>query len=206
MKSRLLFLALVCLMTQSAIAQPVVGAVTKAIPKVDLGIKAGGNFEQLSGSPGDGYTWQHAYKPGIVAGVFGGLRKNNIGGQIEVLFNTAQYPLNSISAGSSTFKTTKIDVPVLFQYKIIPFIWLQVGPQYSSYISVTNSSFNGDVKKVFSSSDVAGVLGLEAKLPVKLNVGARYLLGLSNVNHNYQGLSGAWNTRTIQVYVGFRFI
>jgi hypothetical protein len=203
MRFKTLFTALLFFAMAAQAQNP--AAAVKALPKVDLGIKLGANFEQLNGQ-----TWQSAYKPGIVGGIFIGLRKKRFGVQVEGLVNTATYHLkDSVKTG---IRATYISIPLLFEYKVIPMLWVQIGPQYSGVANVQSvNGFTGDAKNVITSGGVSGVIGLELKLPVKLNIGARYILGFSDMNNHalpttYSGYSDAWKQRTIQVHVGFRFI
>ena len=179
-------------------AQPVVGKVMKFVPKPVLGLKIGANFNQLSG---DGF--QKAYKPGILVGAFGGVEWKKVGFRIEAMINSAKYDYSNSGSGG-TFKMLYLDIPVLFEYKLVSRVWLQAGPQFSYLLSVKNPDVT-DPKKSFKSSDISGVLGLEARLPLHLVVGARYMLGFSNI-YNESGASATWNTRTIQLYAGFRFL
>lgn len=180
--------------TASAQSVPVVGS----LPKVDLGIKAGWNYEQLSGSNVD-----NSYNSGFQGGIFVGVRRKRIGVQVEGLISFSKYNLqDSLSKGE--FKATYINIPVLFEYKLVPMLWLQIGPQYSGIVSVQSpSGFAGDAKNIFKSGTGSGVLGLELKLPLHLNVGARYVLGFTNLN-NYG--SDAWQQRVFQLHVGLTFI
>lgn len=198
MKRTLLLFSLVALLLPTALlAQvPKVG-----LPTFDLGIKVGANFQQLNGG-----TWSQAYKPGVVGGIFVGLRKNKIGVQVEGLINTATYNLKDST--KTGIRATYISIPVLFEYKLFSLLWLQVGPQYSGVASVKSlNGFEGDAKQVLKSGDVDGVLGLDLRL-LHFDVGARYILGFSDVrNESYQSAAtGAWNNRSIQVHLGFKFL
>jgi hypothetical protein len=201
MKHTLLFAALsaALLFSNSAEAQiPGVSKVTKMLPKVDLGIKAGGNFQDLSKNS----TFKNSYAGGFVGGIFFGVTKNKIGVQAEALVKTVKY---TVSISNNSINAIYIDVPVLFEYRLVPRLWLQAGPQFSDMLSAKNGS--NDVKKNFNTSDFAGVLGLEAKLPAHIIVGARYLLGFTDINNkSVPGATDAWHNRSIQLYVGFRFI
>jgi hypothetical protein len=99
-----------------------------------------------------------------------------------------------------------MDIPVLLEYKIINMLWVQAGPQFSTMLSA-KSNDGKDVKDLFNSSDISGLLGLEAKLPLHLVAGARYVLGFSDINnHAVTQASESWKNRYIQAYVGFRFL
>ena len=175
---------------------PGVSKVTKALPKVTVGIKLGANLEKASGN-----VFDNSLKPGILGGAFLSVRKNKIGVRVEGLIKTVKYEYTAPATGH--INTVCLDVPVLFEYKLINRLWLQVGPQFTSLLSAKDNSSN-DVKKLFNSSDISGVAGLEAILPLHLTLSARYILGLSNVNSSNAG--GTWNNRSLQIALGFRFL
>jgi hypothetical protein len=207
MKSKLTFTALAVALLLSVQAQaqvPVVSKVAKALPKVTLGLKAGANFQTLSGS-----TWASTYKPGILGGAFVGVYKGKWGVQAEALIKSARFDLTG-SGNNGYVKSVSLDVPVLAEYKVIKRVWIQAGPQFSSLLSAKNNN-STDVKQYFKSSDISGVLGVEVKLPVHLVAGARYVLGFTDVNNHYAPVGAtaatdAWKNRYAQLYVGFRFL
>ncbi len=192
----------------SAQAQgPVVSKVTEAVPKVDLGVKLGANFQQLSGNP------SVQYKGGVVGGLFVGLHKNRMGVQVEGLVKTVDYSVKVLQPtmppmatyASASVSTITLEVPVLFEYRIFWRIWAQAGPEFSSILSAKNGT--EDFKNHFDSHDFGAVIGLEAHLHVRLNIGARYIYGVTNINNeSVSGVSGAMKNRTAQAYLGFRFI
>ncbi len=201
MKRSLLFIALsaALLFSNNTEAQiPGVSKVTQALPKVDLGLKLGANFNQITGS-----DFKQAYKPGVVGGAFLGVSKNKIGVQVEALVKSAKF---DASTGGGYIKTLSLDIPVLFEYKLIPRIWLQLGPQFSKMLTAKDNNSN-DIKKYFNTTDFDGVIGLQVKLPLHLVVGARYILGFSDMNNkSLPGSTDAWKNRSIQAYLGFRFL
>ncbi len=191
----------------SAVAQaqiPGVSKVTKEIPKVVLGLKAGANFQNLNSNS----TFANSYQGGIVAGAFLGLTKNKWGIQVEGLIKTVKYSfIDSVlgNTGNKDINTINLDVPVLLEYKLIPRLWVQVGPQFSSILSAKNGST--DVKTSFNSTDYSGVLGLQLVLPVHFVLGARYVLGLSDINNkSVSGYTDSWHNRSFQAYLGWRFL
>lgn len=174
-----------------------VPVVSKVLPKVSLGLKAGANFQQMAGSGVD-----DAYKVGIFGGAFVGVSKNKMGVQVEGLVKSVKADI----AATGVVKSTYLDIPVLFTYRLIPRVSLQVGPQYTMLLSAQNSAKN-DVKNLYKSSEISGALGLEVRLPVHLTAGARYIMGFSNVNDNQIATAtDAWRNRSIQVHVGFRLL
>ncbi len=96
----------------------------------------------------------------------------------------------------------------MFEYKIIPRVWLQAGPQFTKILSAKNNN-NDDELSNLNTMEFSGVIGAQVKLPVHLVAGARYIMSFTDIN-NYPttglGSSDEWKTRSIQVYVGFRFL
>lgn len=139
-------LSIALLLTNSAEAQiPGVSKVTKALPKVDLGIKVGANFQDLSKNS----TFKSSYKGGVVGGAFLGVTKNKIGVEAEVLVKTVTYSTTATLTNQSVdIKGIYLDVPVLFEYRLVPRLWVQIGPQFSDMLSAKNGST--DVKKEFN--------------------------------------------------------
>jgi len=202
MKRTLLLTVLSAALLLSTRSQAQVPVVNKILPEVVLGIKVGANFSQLTGN-----SFDNAYKAGFHGGAFVGVTKGKIGVQGEVLVRSCTYAPSSIvaAAGGQDVATTNLDIPVLFEYKLISRLWIQLGPQFSSLISAKSNGT--DVKKTFNSTDFSGVVGLQAILPVHLVAGARYVLGMTNINNeSVSGTKESWNNRSIQLYVGFRFL
>lgn len=181
----------------SAFAVPAVGSVDGT-----LGVKLGANFNQLNGG-----TWEQAYKPGALIGAFGSINKGSWGLRVEANINSAQYAIKD-SLTQHTWKAFYLDIPVLIEYKILDRVWAQGGIQVSRLLSMTtDNSAVTDPKSYFNSGYINGVVGLEARLPLHLVAGARYILGATNIrNESVSGTGDAWKARTAQLYVGFRFL
>ena len=188
------------LLTTTANAQiPGVSKVTKALPKVDLGVKIGANFQHTSGD-----DLSSSYKGGVVGGAFFGIHKNRIGVQIEGLVTSAK--ITSSASNSDYIKTVNLNIPVMFEYKLFWHVWAQAGPQFATVLSAKDNN-NEDWKKYFN-NDIGGVIGLEARLPLHLDAGIRYGIGFTNI---YKAPAGQpdntdWKTSTAQIFVGFRFL
>jgi hypothetical protein len=191
------------LFSYSSYAQ--IPVVSKVLPKITVGIKAGANFQKLTGSG----LWANTYNPGFTGGVFVGVTKKKFGVQVEALISSAKFdytpqyiapPPNPPTSAN----TLNLNVPVLLEYKLVPRLWVQIGPQFSDLLSAKDN--NSDVvKNTIKTTDFACVLGLQAILPLHLTVSARYILGLTNVS-NLPSDFGTWNNRGIQLTVGYRFL
>ena len=197
-RTRLLTVLLAGVLCSNA-SQAQVPVVSKVLPKVALGLKAGANFHQMTGAGFD-----DAYKVGLFGGAFLGVSKNKMGVQVEGLVKNVR--VDAASSSSAYVKSTYLDIPVLFTYRLIPRVSLQVGPQYTMLLSAQDNA-KTDVKSLYKSSEVSGALGLEVRLPVHLTAGARYIMGFSDVNNNKVATAtDAWRNRSIQVHVGFRLL
>lgn len=181
---------------------------------VSLGIKGGMNFTRMGGS-----TWTGGYRSGVLAGAFGSVGVKKIGGQIEGLIGTTTFtgkgssfyadslllnPIDSSSSGS--FSAVYLHIPVLLNLKLFGNASIQLGPQFSTLLSSKDKDgvLNVPTTSVFNSSDFSGVVGIQLKLPAKLNAGIRYTFGLTDQNVSSTGES--WKLSSIQIHLGFSFL
>jgi hypothetical protein len=200
-----------------------VGAAVNSVSpvKVHLGLKVGANFQRLQGD-----TWSEASKTGYVGGIFGGAYFKKFGVSGEVLFgqtsftttgtklNNARkaaaatnYTMLDSSAKEGAFAVTTVSVPVLFNVKVLKIVWLQIGPQYSAVINVKDKDgLVKDADNLFKSGDISGVLGAQVNILSKLNIGARYIMGFSDVNGTSNSASETWRNRGAQVHIGYSFL
>ncbi len=168
---------------------------SKVVPKVTIGVKLGMNMQKLDGDLPDS-----KYKSGIVGGAFVSVDRKKVGIRVEGLLKTAKL---SIYNTNVKVNAVFVDVPLLLEYKIVPRLWIQAGPQFSSMLSA-KSTDGVDAKSVFNTSDVSAVIGIEAALPLKLTVGARYIYGFNNLNGATYG--GELKSRSLQFSIGYRFM
>lgn len=188
------------LYSSQANAQLGVQKVTKKIlPTVTVGLKVGANVQQMTGSVNPTLAWDGKYKPGILGGAFVSVNKKKAGVRVEGLIKTAKFGYSN----GAYLKTACIDVPALFEFKLVPRVWIQIGPQFTSVISA-KSDKSVDMKNTLRNADLSAVAGVEVTLPVKLVAGARYIKGFIDVNNTNAG--GTWNNTSMQVYIGYRFI
>lgn len=193
---------------------PMLGYAQPGPLDVNVGLKIGANFNRMAGN-----TWTGGYRSGILGGAFASVGVKKIGGQIEAListttitgkgssFNNAKLLLNPAdSSSSASFGATTLNIPILLNLKIFGNAMLQVGPQYSALLSVKDKdgALNIPAANVFNTSDFGGVLGLQLKLPLKLNAGVRYVFGLSD--QNLSSVGETWRQSTIQAHLGFSFL
>ena len=188
---------------------------------IDLGIKFGANFTNINGK-----YWENGYKANLLGGAFLGVNGNRLGVQLEGIFSQATYvtgeKFNEIykdmlqtgkdSLKGGSFKVNYLSIPVLLNLKLFSRAIIQVGPQFSGVVAVNDKDeLVKDAKGLFKGS-WDGVVGLWVNLPARLNFGARYVIGLSNINQadgttsNNQQIDDAWRQRTLQLHIGYSIL
>ncbi|RYZ53221.1 MAG: PorT family protein [Sphingobacteriales bacterium] len=186
---------------------------------IDLGLKVGANFSQISGD-----YWENGYKANLLGGVFLGVNGPKLGVQIEGIFSQSTYVAgqgfnelysdyfnmgkDSIQGGS--FKVNYLSIPLLLNIKLFPMVKIQAGPQYSGVVGVKDKEqLLKDATELFKSGSFDGVVGISVDFPARISAGARYIVGLSNINEQDGAaaagqVSDAWRQKSLQVHVGYR--
>ena len=182
---------------------------------VSGGPKIGLNLSKL-----DGTSWDGGYKTNLLGGAWLSVHGERFGAQIEGLFTQTTYVTGNsfdsvyhqyIEAGKDSVKNGRFmlsyfNIPVMAQVRILSRVWLQVGVQYSGVVSVKDKdAFVKDAESLFNSGSFAGVGGLWIDVSRHLNMGARYVIGLSNMNEQYDKVAESWKQRNIQIHLGYSF-
>jgi hypothetical protein len=170
-----------------------------------LGIKAGANLFKV-----DGESFSQEFQFGYAVGAFSELNFTpNFGIQPEVMFNQTNY--RTATNFSSVYeingydgvkgKLNYLSIPVLLSLRPIPLLSILVGPQFGILLNPDEHLVaNGD--QAFKKGDVSLVGGAQLNL-MKLKLGARYVLGLNNIN-NIQSSDVNWKNQGWQLYAGLR--
>jgi hypothetical protein len=112
----------------------------------------------------------------------------------EVLYN----------AYGSKWNDAKVDldyisIPVMLRIKPINLLSLEAGPQFG-FLTKAHVEDLGDVKDQLKNNDFGLAFGAGLHFPLGLNVGARYVLGFTNIS---DVSSETAKNRTLQIYVGW---
>jgi hypothetical protein len=92
-----------------------------------------------------------------------------------------------------------IAIPVMFRFKPVSLLSLEAGPQFSFLTKAENEDL-GDIKDQLKNNDFGLGFGAALHLPLGLNVGARYVLGFTDISD----VSGqSIKNRTFQIYAGW---
>ena len=186
--------------------------------ELKYGLKAGINLANLTGVDEFDSETKFGYHAGGFLHI--GLAEK-FGLQPEILFSTqgTEFTVEDLS-GSQDFKfnLTYINVPIMAKFYPIPGFSIQAGPQFGLLLGADfESEISGvtaelDVKDGVNNLDLSAAFGLGYEIN-KLNVGARYTLGLNDIQGDAISIDGTspaeklpdFKNGVFQVYVGYAF-
>ena len=160
--------------------------------EIDLGIKAGANFSNISDASG------LSNKTGFQAGIFGGIKfTDKVGVQADLLYSQqgAKFKLGD-------FDLTYINLPIVVKYYLFQGLNLQAGPQFGFVVDDKISTAIGDISKA-EDFDLSGVIGAGYDFPFGIRLDARYNFGLTEVSKT-DGLDG--KNSVFSVALGYSFL
>ena len=170
---------------------------------IHFGVKAGANLFKVDGQP-----FSSEYKFGYNLGVFSEINFTpNLGIQPELLFNQTNYrtgqnfgDLYSTSYNNYEGKLNYLSIPVLLNLRPIPLLSILVGPQFGILLN-QQEHLVANAKDAFKKGDLSLVGGAQLNL-ASIKVGARYVIGLNNINDVDD--QNSWKNQGWQLYAGFR--
>lgn len=173
-----------------------------------MGGKAGININKIQGQ-----SYKSGFNYNYLLGGFMQFNFGRFGLQPEVNFaqsssefsKDANNVYNDLFAGGSQSKAklNYIKVPLLLNVNVgaSKHVKVQLGPQFSGLLSQSVDSVKGN-KNFFKTSDFSMLGGLWFQIPF-INLGARYELGLTNVNDIDN--KEKWKSQAFTIFVGFTF-
>ncbi|MBO9635680.1 MAG: outer membrane beta-barrel protein, partial [Chitinophagaceae bacterium] len=99
-------------------------------------------------------------------------------------------------------KLNYLNIPILFCYRPINLVAFQLGPQFGTLLNQDKNLLDNG-KEAFKKGDISLLVGAQLNL-LKFKVGARYVIGLNDIND--VGTSNKWKNQGFQLYVGVRVI
>ena len=192
MKTKLLALLALVLLTQAAMAQ------------FHLGVKGGANITKV-----DGKAFRDEFRYGYH---LGGFVEIGLGGRLgiqpEVLWN--QYQTRADSSFSNIYQNSLkisnyenvtlnyLTIPLLLNYKLGSLMSLQAGPQFGILLDQSkNLVENGEA--AFSNGDFSLVGGAQIHI-AKIRLQGRYFVGLNNVSEISD--QNKWKNQGFQLSIG----
>lgn len=171
--------------------------------KLTVGIKGGADLVKL-----DGKTFKEGFSFGYHLGGFAriGIGKK-LGIQPEVQWS--QVNVDTSNSFSDVYQFNNLSkvrlgylrIPILLDYKILPMLSLQAGPQFGVLID-HNLSLLQNGQDAFKKGDFSMLAGLQAKFS-RFVVYGRYAVGLSDINDIDN--KDKWKSQTVQLGVGLAF-
>ena len=174
-----------------------------------FGAKGGVNINKISGQ-----SYKQGFNYNFQLGGFLQFNfSNRFGVQPEVNFVQGQTEFTKESAeiyddlfrdgSQKKAKLSYLEIPVLLNINVgsSKRVKLQLGPSYGALLKQTVDSlqYNGNLYK---NAEWSAVGGLWIQLPL-INLGARYKMGITNINAIDDRQS--WKNQAIQVFVGLSF-
>lgn len=115
----------------------------------------------------------------------------------EVLFSATGTKVDDV-----TVNTSYVAIPIMLRIKPISFISLEAGPQFS-FLTKAESDDAEDIKDQLKNNDFGLAFGGALLLPAGFQVGARYVLGFTNISEVSES---DIKNRTFQVYLGWTIL
>lgn len=127
---------------------------------------------------------------------------DQLGLQPEILYSAEGSRIESISPepDDEEWNFDYINIPILLRYQVIDILSFHAGSQFGFLLNAEVD--DDDVSDNFKGTDLSLAFGAQVDLPAGIVGGARYSLGLSDINDINGGFDT--NNNNFQIYVGFK--
>ncbi|MBW2938964.1 PorT family protein [Aureisphaera sp. CAU 1614] len=160
---------------------------------LDLGIKAGMNFSNITDATG------LSNKTGFVFGAFAGAKLGDkVGIQGDLL-----YSQQGAEFDGGEIDLNYVNIPVVLKYFLTESIHIHGGPQFGFVVDDNVKSVFQDIEEDVDSKsfDLTGVIGVGVDLPFGIRLDGRYNFGLTDV---FEGGDG--KNSVVIVSAGYSFL
>ncbi|MEQ9404189.1 MAG: porin family protein [Cyclobacteriaceae bacterium] len=158
--------------------------------KMEIGVKAGANFANTSLDDSESITSLHG-------GAYALFKLSKLGIQPELLFSKQ----GSEFSGGGEVDLSYVNIPVMVKLYLAGGLNLQAGPQFG-ILTTAEDGDGDDLKDQLKGSDVSAAIGAGFDAPFGLQVTARYVIGLSDIN-DFPGSTDDFKNKTFQISVGY---
>tara|TARA_B110001452_G_C15150570_1_gene400458 strand:+ start:232 stop:786 length:555 start_codon:yes stop_codon:yes gene_type:complete len=172
----------------------VLGLTNVNAQEIKFGAKGGLNFASIGGDNSGDVDLVTAFNFGLVAEIH---ISEKFSFQPELMYSGQGYSFND-----DTTALNYLNIPLMGKYYLTKGFSIEAGPQIGFLLSAKNDKT--DVKNSFNTVDFGVNFGLGYKLDNGLNFGARYNLGLSDIN-NIDNSSNKNRNGVFQLSVGYFF-
>lgn len=185
---------------------------------VRLGAKAGVNFATFSGDDTDDMDYVTSFHAGIVSEV---MISNRFSFQPELLYSkqgASDTYEDEFGKLETTYDLSYLNMPLMIKFYIAEGFSIQAGPQIGLLLDaelesdITNKldptrnlETTENIKDELNKTDYGVNFGITYQFDNGLNFGARYNLGLSNINEGEDKDEFKQHNNVIQASVGFMF-
>ncbi|UEG49993.1 PorT family protein [Ferruginibacter lapsinanis] len=174
-----------------------------------IGAKAGVNINKIQGSSyKDGYNYN--YQAGLFL-QFNFSNRFGIQPEVSLVQTSTEFSDDNSNIYNDLFrggtqknaKLNYLEIPVLLNINVGPSkrVKLQLGPSFGNLLKETVDSLKTP-QAFFKKSEVSAIGGLWLQLPV-VNIGARYKIGLNNINAIDD--KQVWRNQAFQIFIGLSF-
>ena len=170
----------------------VLGLTNVNAQEIKFGAKGGLNFADISGDNTKGNGLVTSFHFGVLSEI---PISDKFSFQPEILYSGQGYSFND-----NTVSLSYLNIPLIGKYYLTKGLSIEAGPQIGFLLAAKNDKT--DVKDSFNTFDFGINFGLGYKLDNGFNFGARYNLGLININN----LDNSTNKNGVfQLSVGYFF-
>lgn len=162
--------------------------------EIKFGAKGGLNFASISGDNTKGIDAVTSFNFGVLSEI---PISDKFSFQPELMYSGQGYSFND-----NTIALSYLNIPLMGKYYLTKGLSIEAGPQIGFLLSAKNEKT--DVKDSFNTFDFGVNFGLGYKLDNGLNFGARYNLGLTDIN-NLENSSSKNKNGVFQLSVGYFF-
>ncbi|MDQ0781730.1 porin family protein [Chryseobacterium sp. W4I1] len=188
---------------------------TSSSNPVTFGVKGGMNVSSLSKDEG---LDDQKSKIGFNAGVFANIPvAESFSVQPEVLYSQYGAKSDYTVLGNKYSSSTKLDyiaVPVMFQYNLIPNLYVEAGPEFGFLVSAKNkiknetngnSSTSDNYKDDLKTFNFGIGLGAGYYFTQNFGITARYVAGLTDIAKDRPNGSDSVKNNVFQVGLAYKF-
>jgi hypothetical protein len=172
---------------------------------MSFGVKGGLNVSSITNADQDGVNSKSLI--GFHAGFFGEFMiSDKFAIQPEVLYSTQGVKLD-FEGDKGDLKLDYINIPVMAKYYVADTFSLELGPQIGFLVSAKAKSggVSEDIKDQVKSTDVSLGFGASYYFAEKFMLGARYNLGLTQMQKDLATGESQSKNSVFQVSLGYKF-
>ena len=190
-----------------------IGIAGSANAQLNYGLKAGLNYGGISGIDRSNLAETASGYTGFHGGIFLGAKIVAVGIQADATISTQGSTIKEAGGAAKNLQNTYLNLPVVAKFYLVPNVLnIHAGPQFSVLL---NSKYDGektavfdtvvqDVKDKFESKDIGMTVGIGLDL-LKLQIEARYNIGLQDINSSFTSTGDELKNQVFQLSAGWKF-